>query len=320
MLYQQQKYNLLREETEGYAKLAVAIAQLPLYSHNHISSSPSSPPSQVELHINHIFALVGQFDLDPNRVLDIILDAFEHQCWNSSFVQLLKTFKQSNIAAIIGFKFVNYHQNPVYKLPTATTTTTSTSTTTATATATATTAVKTTSATGTTKDAKSTPVAASVTATNGTSTAATTTTTTDSTVTTHPSPVSLYMLAATLLANKLLTLEQLYPYLEPSVDDICQQLKSQETRLRAEIMNYGVVSLTATATSTAATSTHQSSVPPPPSGRPPLPPVPAPRTAAGGSSSQQPPPPPLPASSGASKSNPSTSTNKVSYCISYKCI
>jgi len=64
-LYRQTKYNLLHEETEGYAKLLSTLNQLTL--------GASSPESVV----NHVVSSIGYFDLDPNRVCDMTLEAFE---------------------------------------------------------------------------------------------------------------------------------------------------------------------------------------------------------------------------------------------------
>ena len=50
----------------------------------------------------------GQFELDPNRVLDIILDAFEQQPMNMSYINLIKNFRKENITHIVGFKFAFY--------------------------------------------------------------------------------------------------------------------------------------------------------------------------------------------------------------------
>ncbi|VDQ11621.1 unnamed protein product [Trichobilharzia regenti] len=61
LFFKQQKFNLLREENEGYAKLITELCQ--------ISSS-----SSLEGLMNQIRSLIGYFDLDPNRVLDLILD------------------------------------------------------------------------------------------------------------------------------------------------------------------------------------------------------------------------------------------------------
>ena len=37
---------------------------------------------------NNIKALIGCFDLDPNRVLDLLLDAYEHKPTSKSFIKL----------------------------------------------------------------------------------------------------------------------------------------------------------------------------------------------------------------------------------------
>lgn len=39
---------------------------------------------------DNVMALIGYFNLDPNRVLDIILDSFENNIWNISYISLLK--------------------------------------------------------------------------------------------------------------------------------------------------------------------------------------------------------------------------------------
>ncbi|KAI1007657.1 hypothetical protein K3495_g574 [Podosphaera aphanis] len=68
LLYRQANYNLLREETEGYAKL---VAEL-------FTTSESERPTSeaVEDAFERVKALIGTFDLDVGRVLDITLDVF----------------------------------------------------------------------------------------------------------------------------------------------------------------------------------------------------------------------------------------------------
>jgi THO complex subunit 2 len=74
LLYKQQKFNLLREENEGYAKLShefnVALSELP--KSGFIDASDISAKSDDLLTV--VNALIGYFELDPNRVLDNILD------------------------------------------------------------------------------------------------------------------------------------------------------------------------------------------------------------------------------------------------------
>lgn len=160
--YKQQRFNLLREESEGYSHLATELisAMGPgLVSHLVPADSGQGDPttyphlrsillpgeashirdSRIEKVSNNIKAMIGFFDLDPNRTLDIILDVF---CYNvishhPFFCSLLKTSHwmqtvNSNstvddeqtlpadgtlhseqgsklIASLLGFKFAHYH-------------------------------------------------------------------------------------------------------------------------------------------------------------------------------------------------------------------
>ena len=99
LVYRQQKYNLLREETEGYSKILVVLHTFPV------------SPLDASIEINQLRQVIGQFDLDPNRVLDLILDAFEKQAWNMNFVYALRDlkYKKEFITQILGF--------PISELP-----------------------------------------------------------------------------------------------------------------------------------------------------------------------------------------------------------
>jgi THO complex subunit 2 len=74
LLYKQQKFNLLREENEGYAKLShefnLCLSELP--------KGGFTDPAEILAKSNELLtivdALIGYFELDPNRVLDCILD------------------------------------------------------------------------------------------------------------------------------------------------------------------------------------------------------------------------------------------------------
>jgi THO complex subunit 2 len=74
LLYKQQKFNLLREENEGYAKLShefnLALSELP--KGGFIDGSEITARSNQLLTV--VNALIGYFELDPNRVLDNVLD------------------------------------------------------------------------------------------------------------------------------------------------------------------------------------------------------------------------------------------------------
>lgn len=67
-LYRQSNYNLLREETEGYSKLMT----------EYFTTVNNEPPSHevVSETYQRVNALIGAFDLDIGRVLDVTLDVF----------------------------------------------------------------------------------------------------------------------------------------------------------------------------------------------------------------------------------------------------
>ncbi|CAG8533338.1 7839_t:CDS:2 [Ambispora gerdemannii] len=73
MQYRQQKYNLLHEESEGFAKLIeeLAAAVGPQYQ----NEDEISLNKRAQVLLEHLGAYIGYFRLDPNRVLDLILDA-----------------------------------------------------------------------------------------------------------------------------------------------------------------------------------------------------------------------------------------------------
>eukprot|EP00967_Tisochrysis_lutea_P075662 scaffold102022_cov30-Tisochrysis_lutea.AAC.3 len=92
-LYTQQKYNLLREESEGYSKLITELAELPAApgstfgagsipalgssaNSRDVSTSTRACASAAEV-VANVQSLIGYFDLDPNRVLDLVLEALE---------------------------------------------------------------------------------------------------------------------------------------------------------------------------------------------------------------------------------------------------
>ncbi|KAM5345276.1 hypothetical protein ACJ41O_011138 [Fusarium nematophilum] len=66
LLYRQANYNLLREETEGYSKLITELFTT--------SSVVPPPPELAEQTFERVKALIGTFDLDVGRVLDVTLD------------------------------------------------------------------------------------------------------------------------------------------------------------------------------------------------------------------------------------------------------
>ncbi|KAH3906630.1 THO complex subunit 2 [Parastagonospora nodorum] len=66
-LYRQSNYNLLREETEGYSKLMTEYFT---------TVNKPLPPDAAKETLQRVNALIGAFDLDIGRVLDVTLDVF----------------------------------------------------------------------------------------------------------------------------------------------------------------------------------------------------------------------------------------------------
>lgn len=67
--YTQRKFNLIVEEMEGYAKLAVEMYNIMRLEETEF---------QVDYALNIVEELIGHYSLDPNRVLDILFDVFSN--------------------------------------------------------------------------------------------------------------------------------------------------------------------------------------------------------------------------------------------------
>ncbi|KAG5553629.1 hypothetical protein RHGRI_011503 [Rhododendron griersonianum] len=100
LLYQQTKFNLLREESEGYAKLVTMLCQ----------GCEESAQNALAATVGIMKSLIGHFDLDPNRVFDIVLECFELQPDNCVFLDLIPIFPKSHASQILGFKFQYYQR------------------------------------------------------------------------------------------------------------------------------------------------------------------------------------------------------------------
>lgn len=98
LFYKQQKFNLFREECEGYAKLITELNQ---------DLSTVTPTYIIEV----IKSVIGYFNLDPNRVLDIILESFECQpSQHKFFVSLLGEYLPDTrtMCELLSFKYSFY--------------------------------------------------------------------------------------------------------------------------------------------------------------------------------------------------------------------
>ncbi|CAG7823395.1 unnamed protein product [Allacma fusca] len=96
MYYKQQKFNLFREESEGYAKLIAELNQ---------EVEDIDPNYMIEV----VQCLIGRFNLDPNRVVDCVLEAFECQLDGDFFIPLLQKLSPSSetICELLGFKLTS---------------------------------------------------------------------------------------------------------------------------------------------------------------------------------------------------------------------
>ncbi|XP_042196497.1 THO complex subunit 2 isoform X1 [Callorhinchus milii] len=109
LFYKQQKFNLLREENEGYGKLFAELGQ-------DLSGNLTS-----DLILENIKSLIGCFNLDPNRVLDIILEVYDCRPEHDDFfVPLIESYmymcEPQTLCHILGFKF-KFYQEPNGETP-----------------------------------------------------------------------------------------------------------------------------------------------------------------------------------------------------------
>jgi hypothetical protein len=146
--------------------------------------------------VNNVLSVIGRFDLDPNRVIDVILDAFEQQPENLAFITLLSNFRQGNIVHILGFKLGRFYEKENIIDGVA---------------ATDSTAVAGTSAKAGTEPVADVPKPPAL-------------------VVSVPS--SLLFVAALLIMNNLVSILDLLPYLEPDIVKTCEQLKTYEVELK----------------------------------------------------------------------------------------
>uniref|UniRef100_A0A452VJW2 THO complex subunit 2 n=1 Tax=Ursus maritimus TaxID=29073 RepID=A0A452VJW2_URSMA len=99
----------LLEENEGYAKLIAELGQ-------DLSGNITS-----DLILENIKSLIGCFNLDPNRVLDVILEVFECRPEHDDFfISLLESYmsmcEPQTLCHILGFKF-KFYQEPNGETP-----------------------------------------------------------------------------------------------------------------------------------------------------------------------------------------------------------
>ncbi|PFH52601.1 hypothetical protein AMATHDRAFT_74079 [Amanita thiersii Skay4041] len=97
LFYKQNKFNLLREQSEGYSKLIVELTSNLGPPHSSSDARPAESWTALEERVRpvweRVISLIGYFDLDPNRALDIILDVFSmHLATHYTFFLTLLSF------------------------------------------------------------------------------------------------------------------------------------------------------------------------------------------------------------------------------------
>jgi THO complex subunit 2 len=83
----------MKDENEGFAKMAVEITEA------------SREDEASEARITNILALIGYFDLDPDRVVDLVLESWLTAPMKLSHLEILKRFKHSSVAHFLGKRF-----------------------------------------------------------------------------------------------------------------------------------------------------------------------------------------------------------------------
>ena len=96
MNYEQQKYNLLREESEGFSKLINLVFEL-----GNISDFNEKSIQNI---IDRLICLMGFFDLEPTTVLDITLEAFKYNPYNIVFIKIFEILNKKAFPHVIGLK------------------------------------------------------------------------------------------------------------------------------------------------------------------------------------------------------------------------
>lgn len=117
-LYAQTKFNLLREESEGYAKLVTALETE--FSRSAELADSGLREALVPGFVSKLRSLIGYFDLDPNRVLDLVLSVYERHLryrYVSERAELLvgavrQLFNPDSVVHLLGFKFQGLKDQP----------------------------------------------------------------------------------------------------------------------------------------------------------------------------------------------------------------
>ena len=96
--YEQNKFNLLREESEGYSKLISF-----LFDINQLKNNLDK--KEIETILESITKIIGYFNLDSYRVLDIAIEVFKYSPFNLNYIKIFDLLNNKILLPIFDFKF-----------------------------------------------------------------------------------------------------------------------------------------------------------------------------------------------------------------------
>ena len=97
-LFEHHKFNLLREESEGFSKLLSFI-----YDINELQKNLEE--QEIKTVLDEIVKIIGYFSLDSYRVLDNALEIFKYCPFNINYIKIFDILNKKKILPIIDFKF-----------------------------------------------------------------------------------------------------------------------------------------------------------------------------------------------------------------------
>lgn len=111
--YRQTKVNLLREQSEGYSKFIIELCNSLGPSQESLSSnSDEFLVKNCQQVVDRLMKVAGYFDLDPTRMLDLVMDVFSTHVMThySFFIQLIRQFMGSRVRLLSGSNTVEVMQ------------------------------------------------------------------------------------------------------------------------------------------------------------------------------------------------------------------
>jgi THO complex subunit 2 len=96
--FEQNKYSLIKENNEGFSKLLLLLTNL-------------TDAQYLNEAWNKILCLVGKFDLDPDRVLDLIIESQLLNPGRKIYTNLIQKFKGESITTILANRLAKIPEN-----------------------------------------------------------------------------------------------------------------------------------------------------------------------------------------------------------------